>query len=221
MIQIGQVIMSSSEAQYPLMRAPGTDAQTAAKQTVAAFLLRALFTIHAGDDGKATTFNLRDVLFKFPRNTKLDYPVASVTTPTSDQQAHNLSPTPLEETWNRYAPNSVLWKTAELVADLQVDFFVNDEPTQEAIAAALPALFNPREDAMGVMLRGPATYWCLPVRATLMGDPERFGDTEEAVYAGERRLLVKVRTELDVVHLRQVRALRRPVLFTDVLDPKG
>jgi hypothetical protein len=219
-MRTGDVIENPKAQQYPLMRVPGTDPQSAAKQTVAEFLKRVTFTISAGDDGKATRFNLNDVRFRFPRNGDLDYPIASVTVPTSDQQAHNLSPTPLEDTWNRYAPNSVLWKTAELVADLQVDFFVNDEPTQEAIAAALPALFNPREDAAGVMLRGPATYWCLPVRATLMGDPERFGDTEEAVYSGERRLLVKVRTELDVVHLRAVRALRRPVGFTDVLDPK-
>lgn len=220
MIEIGQVIVSPNDFHYPLMRVPGTDAQNAVKYTVAAFLERMKFTISAGADGKPTTFNLNDVVFKFPRNKELAYPCASVTVPTSDQQAHNLSPTPLEETWNRYAPNSVLWKTAELVADLQVDFFVSDEPTQEAIAAALPALFNPREDACGVMLRGPSAYWCLPVRATLMGDPERFGDTEEAVYAGERRLLVKVRTELDVVHLREARALRRPVAFTDTLDPK-
>lgn len=204
---------------YPLMTAPRTDPQNAVKQTIAAFLKKVTWTISAGTDGKATTFNLNDVLFKFPRNAELDYPIASVTVPTSDQQPHNFTPTPLEATLDRYAKDSVLWKTAELVADLQVDFFVNDEPSQEAIAALLPALFNPREGASGIMLRGPDTYWCLPVRASLMGDPERFGDTEEAVYAGERRLLVKVRTELDVVHLRKARRILRPNAFTDVLDP--
>jgi len=214
----GEVIKNADSFAYPLMRAPRTDAQNAAKQTVAEFLKRATFTISAGDDGKENRFNLNGVLFKFPRNAELNYPIASVTVPTSDQQAHNFTPTPLEHTIDCYAPGTVLWKTAELVADLQVDFFVNDEPTQEAIAALLPALFNPHEDMSGVMLRGPEAYWCLPVRATLMGDPERFGDTEEAVYAGERRLLVKVRTELDVVHLREVRRLRKPVLLTDVRD---
>lgn len=220
-MKLGEIITSKSSTQYPLLRVPRTDAQQAARVTLAAFLRSQTFVIGAGEDGKETPFNLKSVRDRFPRNEDLDYPTAAVTIPTSDQQAHNLSPTPLEDTLNRYAPNSVLWKTAELVVDFQVDFFVSDEPTQEAIGAALPAIFNPREDAMGVMLRGPATYWCLPVRCTLMGDPMRVGDNEEAVFSGERRLLVKVRSELDVVHLRQVRALRRPVLFTDVLDPKS
>lgn len=206
---------------YPLIRSARVDAQQAARMVLAAFLKRQLFVIGAGDDGKETQFNLKDVFDRFPTNSELQYPSASITIPTSDQQAHNLSPTPLEDTWNRYAPNTVLWKTAELVADFQVDFFVNDEPTQQAIAGALPAIFNPREDAAGVLLEGVKDYWCLPPRFTLMGDPERFGDTAEAVYDGERRLLVKVRSELDVVHLRGAAALRRPAAFTDVLDPKG
>ncbi len=215
-MSVGDLINAGTR--YPLMRVARTDAQQAARSTLAAFLQRQTFVIGAGDDGKETPFNLKNVLAKFPRNTDLDYPVASITVPTSDQQAHNLSPTPLEYTWNRYAPNSVLWKTAELVADFQVDFFCSDEPTQEGIAAALPAFFNPREDAAGVILEGPRAYWCLPVRCSLMGDPQRFGDTEEAVFAGERRLLVKVRAELDVVHLRGAAALRRPVLRTDVSE---
>lgn len=206
---------------YPLIRSARVDATQAARMVLAAFLRRQLFVIGAGDDGKETPFNLKAVTEQFPTNSDLKYPSASITIPTSDQQAHNFTPKPLEETWNRYAPNSVLWKTAELVADFQVDFFTNDEPTQQAIAGALPAIFNPREGAAGVMVEGVKEYWCLPPRFTLMGDPERFGDTEEAVFAGERRLLVKVRAELDVVHLRGAAALRRPVGRMNVLDPKG
>lgn len=203
---------------YPVTRVARTDVQQAARSTLAAYLQRQTFTIGAGPDGKEVAFNLTDVLDRFPRNQQLAYPVAAITVPTSDQQASNLTPFPLEETWNRYGPNTVLWKTGELVANFQVDFFVNNEPTQEAIAAMLPALFNPREGARGVLLQGPEAYWCLTVRCSLMGDPERFGDTEEAVYAGERRLLAKVRAELDVVHLRGAAALKRPVTRTDVRD---
>lgn len=204
---------------FPSMRVARIDAQMAARKTLGAYLERALFVIGAGDDGKETQFNLEQVLHKFPRNSELAYPSASITTATSAQEAHNLSPTPLEATWNRYAPRSVLWKTAECVSVFQVDFWVNDEPTQEAIAAALPALFNPREDAAGVILEGPAAYWCLPVRCTLISDPERAGDTGEAVYEGERRLVARIRSEIDVVHLRQGVPLLRPVLQTDVKDP--
>ncbi len=222
MTELGDLLFAEEgSTRYPVMKVARTDPQMAAAKTLGAYLLRQTFIIGAGDDGKEVAFNLKGVLHVFPRNGGLEYPSASITTPTSDQEAHNLSPTPQEETWNRYSPNTVLWKTGELVAQFQVDFFCNDEPTQEAISAALPAVFNPREDARGVLLRGPNTYWCLPVRCTLIGNPERMGDTSEAVYEGERRLMARVRAELDVVHLRKAAALMRPVTRTDVLDPKA
>lgn len=217
---LGDLLHATIGAQrYPTMRVARTDPQMAVRQTLGAYLLRHTYIIGAGDDGKETPFNLVKVHHKFPRNAELEYPCASITVATTGQDVH--TPEPLESTWNRYGAGTVLWRTGELVATLQVDFFVNDEPTQEAIAAALPALFNPREDAGGVLLEGPQTYWCLPVRCTLQGDPERAGDTEEGVYSGERRLMARIRAELDVVHLRQAVGMRRVVDRTDVLDPKG
>lgn len=217
--KLGDLLFADDGSRYPQMKAARTDPQMAAARTLAAYVLRQAFVIGAGEDGKETVFNLKGVLHKWPRNADLEYPCASITTPTSTVDPH--VPFPLTSTWNRYAPGSVLWRTGELVANFQLDFWVNDEPTQEAIAAALPGIFNPQEGASGVMLRGPDTYWCLPVRCTLVGNPERAGDTEDGVYTGERRLLARVRAELDVVHLREVKALRRVVDRTDVLDPKA
>ena len=217
MSKLGDVLFADVDpSRYPLKANPSTDVQMAVRITLAAFLARQLFRVPNGNGG-STSFNLSDVLHKFPTNKELAYPSASITVATAEVHPH--TPLPLESTRDRYAPASVLWRTGELVAMLQVDFFVNDEPTQEAIAAALPAAFNPREDAAGVMLRGPETYWCLPVRCTLVDDPQRVGDTGEAVFRGERRLLAQVRAELDVVHLREAADLLRPVVRVDVRDP--
>jgi hypothetical protein len=109
-------------------------------------------------------------------------------------------PAPLEETFGVYGDGVVLWKVAEAVVTFQVDFWAADAPTREAIAARLPALFAPGEDAYGVILQGPAGYYDRPVRATLMAY-QRI-DVAEAVYPRERRLLMRVRCEVDQIHIR-------------------
>ena len=218
--KVGTVLHAEiGSARYPTMKSARMDPRNAAAETLAQFLLAQVFVVGAGDDGKEVTFNLATVHPTFPSKGELEYPSASITTPT--ETVATRPPQPLEETVDRYGPGTVLWKTGELVVDFQVDFFVTQEPHQEAIAAALPAAFNPREDASGVILQGPAAYWCLTVRCSLAGSAERAGDTGEAVFEGERRLLQRVRAEIDVVHLRKAVGLKRPVARLDVLDPKG
>jgi hypothetical protein len=217
--KLGELIDAQiGERRFPQMSAPRTDPRNAAARTLAAYLMGQRFVVAAGDDGIEKPFELKQVLYKFPTKGELEYPSAAITTPTSTQDAH--TPFPLEATQDRYGPGTVLWRTAELVAQFQVDFFCETEADREAIAAALPGIFSPREDASGVMLRGPETYFCLPVRCTLVGDPERV-DEDEAAFARERRLMVRIRSELDVVHLRKAVSMRRPVAPLDVLDPKA
>ena len=220
MTRLGQLLHAEiPTTRFPTMRVARIGAARAAAMAVAAFVEEATFVIGAGVDGLETPFNLEAMLFKFPRNSELVYPTGSIVEVLGDRQAHNLSPTPMESTLDRYGPGTVLWKTAELVNEWQLDFFVSDDATQEAIRAALPALFNPREDAAGVLLQGPEQYWCLPVRATLLGDPTTTTDSDEGILTGERRLMARVRTEIDEVHLRKGNRLFRPVVRLDVRDP--
>lgn len=219
MEKLGELINATiGERRFPQMRAPRTDPRNAAALTLAAYLEAQRFIVAAGSDGLEKPFELKQVLHKFPTKSDLEYPSAAITAPTSTQEPH--TPFPQEETWDRYSPGTVLWRTAELVAQFQVDFFCETEADREAIAAALPGIFSPREDASGVMLRGPETYFCLPVRCTLMGDPERVDDSDSA-FERERRLMVRIRSELDVVHLRKAVAIRRPVVLLDAQDPKA
>lgn len=156
-----------------------------------------------GGDAPDTLFKLRHVHEEWPEpSVELDYPVASIVdSGNTPMDAHALVPTCLEETRDVFGEGTVLWKLAEASIMFQIDFFTDDAPTREAIAAALPSAFNPDiDERAGVILRGSCHYYDRSIRATLEGF--RRMDYEGSIYPRERRLMTQVRCDLDVVSLR-------------------
>lgn len=191
------------------------DARNAAAQALAAFLVQAVFRRGGGDDID-TEFGLEAVQEEWPDPAvQAVYPSASIVDAGAiPYQEHSLTPTALEETWGCFGDGTVLWKTAEAVCSFQVDYWCVHDSTREAIAASLPRLFNPGEERTGVVLAGPAAYYCRPVRATL--ETHQRMDTPGGIYTHERRLRTIVRCEVDVVYLRCDTLLAVEAIVADV-----
>lgn len=186
------------------------DPRNAVTEVLAAYLERLEFRQYSSDGTK--TFKLNQVLSNWPDSgEQLNYPAASIDDATLPHEPHDLVPTMLEDTCDQFCQGTVLWKTGELVGELQVDFWTNTEPDREAIAAALPAKFNLTEVRSGILLSGHERYWCRPVRVTLISQDRL--DTSSTVYQRERRLRTVMQTEVDVVHLRAVGTLTPTVIF--------
>jgi hypothetical protein len=197
---------------FPLARMSSIDPAKAAALALKAYLECAVFEV-AGKP--PVRFKLNDVRAEWPESfQELREPAAAITAAVVVEDGHNLSPTALEETLDRFGRGTVLWKTAEQQIDFQVDFWVTNKPEREAVAAALSALFAPTEGRDGIMVQGPHEYYEQTVRLTLV-DHQRV-DTPESVYERERQLRVTVRADIDVVHLREATLLDlRPSLNGD------
>lgn len=200
---------------YPLAAIGTLDPRNAMAEVLAAFLRCAEFRRGGGDIPIDKLFRLKRVEPEWPDPKKdIVYPSASIIDNANiPYEAHSLTPTALEETWGSFEKDTVLWKTAEAVADFQVDYWTTDTPTREAIAARLPSLFNPGEGRSGVVLSGDPRYFRRPVRATLLNNQRM--DTENAVFERERRLMTLVRCEVDVVHLRKAVELQPKMVLRD------
>jgi len=200
----------------PLVSTNTLDARGAAAEVLAAYLRSVRFK-RWGGTAPDTEFSLETVNDEWPDSAvQFRAPCATILDEGPQlYEEHSLTPTPLEETWHRFGPNTVLWKTAEAVCRFQVDFWGVDKGTREAISAALPALFNPHETRAGIMLSGEDRYFCRNVRATL--NSYQRNDNEEQVWASQRRLTIGIVCEIDVVQLRCGTALV-PVVTVDV-DP--
>lgn len=200
---------------FPLAAIGTLDPRNAMAEVLAGFLRCATFRRGGGDVPIEKPFVLKRVEPFWP-DPKLDiaYPSASIIDNANiPYEAHSLTPTALEGTWNSFDPCTVLWKTAEAVAVFQVDYWTTEDPTREAIAARLPSLFNPGEGRAGVVLSGEPRYFRRPVRATLLNHQRM--DTENAVFERERRLMTLVRCEVDVVHLRKAVELQPRMVLRD------
>jgi hypothetical protein len=185
----------------PPGKPPVLDPRGACADALAAFLRTLTFT-RWGDLAANTPFNLKDVREEWPEpSVVLAYPSASIVdVDDATLEGHSLTPTALEETYGSYGPGTMLWKVAEAVVTFQVDFWSDDIPTREAIAARLPSAFSPGEDGSRVVICGNSRYWGRPVRATLVS--YRRMDTGASVYPRERRLSCRIRCEVDAVDLR-------------------
>lgn len=188
---------------FPLVAIGTLDPRNAMAEVLSAFLRCAEFRRDGGTTAAPKAFALKRVVSEWPDPKKqIVYPSASVIDSADiPTEAHSLTPTALEGTWDSFGPGTVLWKTGEQVATFQVDYWCTDKPTRTAINARLPSLFNPGEGRVGVILAGDPRYFRRPVRATLL-DHKRM-DTEDAVFDRERRLFTLVRCEVDVVQLRR------------------
>lgn len=191
------------------------DPAEAMVKAVAAYLRCAEFVTWGGEAAD-TAFQLNEVIEHWPEpDRKMSYPSASViSTEATDLDAHNLTPTPLEETLDTFGAGTVLWKLHEAVEVLQVDFWTQSKPARKAIAAALPGLFAPGEDGARVLLAGSQIGFHRPVRATLL-DFRRM-DTPQAVYESERRLMARIQCEVDAVELRCASVLTPQAVLAEV-----
>ncbi len=199
---------------FPTVGAPTMDARGAAASALKAFLACTVFYRDGGTE-PPKRFGLEAFYESWPDPSKgLAYPSATITdVGQSVLLAHNFTPTMLDETADCYCPGTVLWKLDELEQEFQIDFFCNDEPTRQAIAAALPGAFSPDEDRSGVVVQGSPMYFDRPVRLTLLS--YRRDDTAGAVFDLERRLICRVHADVDVVSLRKV-AVFRPRIGVEV-----
>lgn len=193
------------------------DARGAAAELLACFLRGVVFYRDMGQELSGAPFKLLDVFPFWPDpGQDLKYPTATVLDGGSNEhEAHSFNPTCLDETADQFGPNTVLWKTDELVCEFQVDFFTNDDPTREAILATLPGVFSPGEDRYGVVVEGTPKYFDRRARFTLLSDRRR--DVASAVFDRERRIVCRVSAEIDVVVLRRV-ARFHPKISVDVTD---
>lgn len=193
-------------------------------ETLARYLMDQCFRV-AGDDGPRD-FGLAGVDFRWPDAARaLDYPRASIIERADPMHDAPFNPYPLTDTLGTFdclvctpdptLPKTVLWKTAECVADLQVDFWCSSDADRQAIRARLGYLFNPGQLG-GLVLGGHPSYYSRAVRASL--DSSREADEPDAVFANERRLQVNITARVDVVDLR-VAVLMTPVATVAALDP--
>ena len=194
----------------PLACMAEIDARNAAAEALQAYLRAAVFQIPGVPPAR---FRLKEVRTEWPEDfTKLEFPAAGITTPVVLHDAHNLSPTALEETHGVFGRDTVLWKTAELAIQFQVDFWCTNKPERTAIMAALPALFSPGEGRYGVIVQGPSNYYGRTVRLTL-ANHERV-DSSETVHSRDRQLRTLIVADIDEVHLRRV-SLLQPQVWVD------
>lgn len=196
-----------TKAPWQRAKQPTIDARQAAAEAVGEYLLGLVFYRYEGTaldpetpDG-VRAFQLREVRREWPMMSEgLVYPCASIVDfGSGDMGDSSFTPVFLEETYGVHGEGTVLRKIAELEADFQIDFFANDKPTREAIAAMLPSAFNPDEAKTGAVIQCSDRYYCTTVRATLI-DAVR-GDTPDTSDADEWRYRTTVRIQIPVLDL--------------------
>lgn len=184
---------------------PSIDARAACALVLAEYLRCLEFMRWGGGQVPETFFRLDAVREEWPEpDVAIAYPSASILDAGQGTvlDGHSFLPTALEDTYEVFGTGTVLWKLHEAAFDFQVDFWTDDAPTREAIAARLPGAFMPGEDGARIVLCGSPLYFDRPVRVALT----RYQRMDEAgaVYPRERRLMATMRCEVDVVDLRCV-----------------
>ena len=213
-VQPAQGSLIDNDEAFPVARIETVDARAAAALTLAKFLEAQSFMADGGT-GPDEHFKLTSVSDVWPDvQKKLDYPTASIIDFGEHYyEEHSLVPTVLDETWNLFCPNTVLWKTSEAVLRFQVDFWATNENHRKGIAARLPALFSPGEGRRGVILQGDPCYYNRSVRATLLRQQRK--DSEKTAFENERRIMTVIQCEIDVVQLRKAVALMPEIAIVD------
>jgi hypothetical protein len=230
---LGDLIQPATSIPIPVAHANRLGPRKAMAQALAAYLEGLWWYVDSGDDDdpRDSRFKLNPISTQWPRSDEhLAYPTASIIEiGSTEQHAHNFTPSALEETWGQFdhliGPSrepeaTVLWKEAEAVASLQVDFWTEAEADRQAIEAGLSAAFSPGEDRYGILIEGPELYFSRPMRFAL--ENHRNDDTGATAYAEERRLRCTVTGECDIVSLRMATTttVAKPcVVVTDPNDP--
>ena len=208
---LGSLLSPVGRRRMPLASARAMSPRDAAAAALAAYLRAAVWHIPCHSDSrKNVDFKLSDVREEWPNeDDDLNQPCVAITTITEECQAHNFTPTVLEDTWNRYGNGSVLWKTDEIEILFQLDFWITNKAERQAIDAGLSEYFAPCEDRWGILLEGPTQYWSQPIRYYLQGQPvAKRQDDSDLVLGRDRKLLVRVVAQIDDLQLRRVSELR-------------
>lgn len=188
---------------YPVAGVSSQDPRNAAARAIRGFLECQTFALSGVGKVADKPFKLMSVNTEWPdHRAGVVYPSASIVERPGDFQGHNLSPSILEETYNEFGEGTVLWKTAEVVVDFQVDYWTNDNPTREAIASLLPVIFSPFENQSSIRVYSPAAYFSRPVRL-LLKEMQRVDSSEDA-FSRIKRLSTTVTATIEAVHLRRV-----------------
>ena len=210
---VGQLIEPNL---YDVAAVSPQDPRNAAARAIRGFLEGLTFTLSGVCKTSDKPFKLQRVTIEWPDlHRSVVYPTASIVERPGVYEGHNFSPTPIEETFNLYAPNTVLWKTAELAVDFQVDYWTSDNPTREAIAALLPVVFSPLENQSSIAVYSAPEYFSRPVRL-LLKEQERIDNSEDA-FSRIKRLSTVVTATIEAVHLRRVAEVQPETSF-DVTD---
>lgn len=208
-MSVGRLISVLGYDRMPLASLRRMTPRDAAATALAAYLKAAVWLIPSSVTGKDRSFRLNDVLKEWPNeHDELNQPSASITTISEERQPHNLTPTLLLETWEKYAPNTVLWKTDEREITFQVDFWVTNKEERKAIESGLDEYFCPEEGRRGIMVEGPTDYWSVPVRfqlQTLRGSERN--DNSDLVLGRNRTLLARIVAHIDDLQLRRAAEL--------------
>jgi hypothetical protein len=210
----GQLISSNL---YDVVAISPQDPRNAAARALRAFLENLTFSLSGVGKAADKRFSLKRVTMEWPdSHDEITYPSASIVELPGEYQGHNLSPSPLEDTWNVFERDTVLWKTAELVVDFQVDFWTMDNPTREAIAATLPVVFAPHEGQASIAVYSAPEYFSRPVR--LMLTKQERSDDSEMSLTRTKRLKVTIAATIEAVHLRRVAPIQPSTSFeiTDI-----
>ncbi len=223
--RFGQPMLTGRK--FPSAVLPQLGPETAMSEVLAEYLKCQTFRVY-GKGAPDVVIGLKVVRAEWPDPSKaMEYPSASVIERTDTFHEKRMQPRALEETLGLYdcvtgqaidpaKPRTCLWVTAEANAEFQVDFWCSNQPDRDAIEARLGYLFNPGEERTGVLLGGHPRYYDRAVRATLLSS--RKMDTAESVYPNERRLMVIVSAQVDVVDLRST-VLLTPLATAAVTDP--
>lgn len=188
--------------------------EEAAAQALAAYLRTARLYVWAGTPALGETSRRREIAFAqvlddWPDPTvELEYPSASVTGSGTGEHLGGFTPSPIECTWDRPA-GSVVWQVGWMRGELQVDLWADSKAMRNALAAQMAGLFNPRESMSGLLLYGPETYACAPIRYLLTTAASV--DTQDTVYANERRFSMRVAYDVPLLDLRAARPLQATV----------
>ena len=197
-----EILTNPSDYEPAFLRAPDMDPRTAIAKAAKRLLEVACFRVPGGkvDD---TSLKLKNVNLSWPEpSVPMEYPCATIIDyGQMKMEACNLVPTCLEDTFERFGDNTVVWRTCDMVGDMQVDIWSDNEVEREAIAAQLPIIFNQPGVRYGVVVRASSAYFNMPIRLSLVGCQRM--DTEATAYIRERRLMVQIRAEIPEVHLRK------------------
>jgi len=192
--------------QYPPAALSTMDPRTAMAWALGQVLGGAVFVRPGAEGGPPVPFALDCVFDQWPTSQQIrELPCASIVDEQeTEMEAHNLVPTILEETRDQFCEGSVLWQDNRAATTLQVDIWAQYNETVSGVISRLPAIFNPSEVRAGILVEVPE-YYCRKVRLTLLN--YRPINTAASVFENERRILCRVRAEVDSVHLRFVEPL--------------